>query len=84
VFWDYNEEHAMTTTQSDKSLPEEPDQRNLKQAPKQTSEVPLGSGSQPEPAGSGGFGSHSSESSAEVSRDSTLPSTSRTSDKPGK
>lgn len=73
----------MTTTQSDKSQPGEPDERNLKQEPEQTSEVPLGSGARPEPSGSGGFGgSHSSEPGAGVSTDSKVPSTSRTADKP--
>lgn len=75
----------MATAQSDKSQPGEPDERNLKQEPKQTSEVPLGTGTQPEPSGSGGFGgSHSTEPGAGVSTKSDLPSTSRTAGKPAK
>jgi hypothetical protein len=75
----------MTTEQTDKSQPGEPGDRDLKQQPKQTSEVPLGSGTRPEPSGSGGYGgSHNSEPGAGVSTDSELPTTSRTSDKPSK
>jgi hypothetical protein len=46
---------------SAKAEPGEPDGRNLTQHPKQTAEVPLGSGNTPEASGRGGFGSHSSE-----------------------
>jgi|SRR5471032_2238805 hypothetical protein len=46
---------------SSKAEPGEPDDRNLTQHPKQTAEVPLGSGDSPEASGQGGFGSHSSE-----------------------
>ncbi|MFT4434719.1 hypothetical protein [Caballeronia sp. 15715] len=46
---------------SAKAEPGEPEERNLTQHPKQTAEVPLGSGSSPEASGRGGFGSHSSE-----------------------
>jgi hypothetical protein len=70
-----------------KSEPGEPDNRDLKQNPKQTAEVPLGSGNAPEPSGTGGFGSHSSEPegvSKGTSQDSDLPSTNRVSDKPEK
>jgi hypothetical protein len=48
-------------TSSTKAEPGEPDSRNLTQHPKQTAEVPLGSGNAPEASGRGGFGSHSSE-----------------------
>ena len=44
-----------------KAEPGEPDGRDLTQHPKQTAEVPLGSGNTPEASGRGGFGSHSSE-----------------------
>jgi hypothetical protein len=44
-----------------KAEPGEPDDRDLERQPKQTAEVPLGSGKRPEPSGQAGFGSHSTE-----------------------
>jgi len=72
-------------TASTKLEPGEPDNRNLKQDPKQTAEVPLGSGGAPEPSGTGGFGSHSSEPegvSKGTSSKSSPPATERVADKP--
>jgi hypothetical protein len=71
----------MTTPQSDKPKPGGTTERKLNQDPTQSSEVPLGSGSRPEPAGKGGFGSHSDEPGAGASTDSTLPPTSHIDDK---
>ncbi|WP_438391225.1 hypothetical protein [Caballeronia sp. DA-9] len=70
-----------------KAEPGEPDKRKLTQDPKQTAEVPLGSGDAPEPSGTGGFGSHSSEPegvSKGTSRKSDLPATDQVSNKPEK
>lgn len=70
-----------------KAEPGEPDDRKLTQQPKQTAEVPLGSGDAPEPSGGGGFGSHSSEPegvSKGTSSDASVPATSDRSDKPSK
>ncbi|CAN7558718.1 hypothetical protein [Caballeronia sp. LjRoot31] len=71
---------------SAKAEPGEPDGRNLTQDPKQTAEVPLGSGNTPEASGSGGFGSHSSEPEG-VSKQTPvdpMPATNDKDDKPPK
>jgi len=69
-----------------KAEPDEPDGRNLTQHPKQTAEVPLGSGNAPEPSGGGGFGSHSSEPEGVSKRTSVepMPATNDKDDKPSK
>ncbi|AMM17188.1 hypothetical protein AX768_23370 [Burkholderia sp. PAMC 28687] len=85
VLYPSKKEQIMSATT--KSEPGEPDNRDLKQNPKQTAEVPLGSGDSPEPSGTGGFGSHSSEPegvSKGTSRKSSLPSTDRVDGKPEK
>ena len=71
---------------SAKAEPGEPDDRNLTQHPKQTAEVPLGSGNTPEASGRGGFGSHSSEPVG-VSKPGSvdpMPATNDKDDKPSK
>jgi hypothetical protein len=71
---------------STKAEPGEPDSRNLTQHPKQTAEVPLGSGNTPEASGRGGFGSHSSEPEG-ISKQwsvNPMPATSHKNDKPSK
>jgi hypothetical protein len=65
-----------------KAQPGEPDERNLAQHPRQTAEVPLGSGSKPEASGQGGFGSHSSEPGGQMPPHSDLPATSDRHKKP--
>jgi hypothetical protein len=58
---------------SAKAEPGEPEGRDLRRQPKQTAEVPLGSKDRPEPSGSGGFGSHSTEPVQSKSTGSTPP-----------
>jgi hypothetical protein len=69
-----------------KAEPGEPDGRNLTQHPKQTAEVPLGSGTAPEASGRDGFGSHSSEPEAGSEQRSVdpMPATNNKDDKPSK
>lgn len=69
---------------SSKAEPGEPDSRNLTQHPKQTAEVPLGSGNSPEASGQGGYGSHSSEPEGVSTPRSVdpMPATNDRNDKP--
>jgi hypothetical protein len=71
---------------STKAEPGEPDSRNLTEHPKQTAEVPLGSGNTPEASGRGGFGSHSSEPEgvSNQRRVDPMPATNNKDDKPSK